>query len=257
MVTVKPKKSLGQHFLTDKNIARKITGYLSCTGYDQVVEIGPGMGILTSFLLENDNFNTSLIEIDQESVEYLRSRFPGISDSIFEQDILKYSFSKNFTSPVAIIGNLPYNISSQIFFKILANRHLIAEVVCMLQKEVADRITSPPGSKVYGILSVLVQAFYETESLFNVGPQVFTPPPRVNSAVIRLTRKTDYSLDCNETLFFNIVKTGFNQRRKMLRNSLSSFLKDRASGCEFLSSRPEQLGVDDFIKLTNFINSNS
>jgi 16S rRNA (adenine1518-N6/adenine1519-N6)-dimethyltransferase len=257
MIPVKPKKRLGQHFLTDRNIAGKITGALSCKGYDRVVEIGPGMGILTGFLLENDNFETFLVEIDPESVNYLKSRFPGISDNVFEEDILKYSFSKNFTSPVAIIGNLPYNISSQIFFRILANRHLITEVVCMLQKEVADRIISPPGSKVYGILSVLVQAFYETEFLFAVNPGVFNPPPRVRSGVIRLNRKEDYTLDCNESLFFNIVKTGFNQRRKMLRNSLASFLKGRDREYELLSSRPEQLNVNDFIKLTNFIESDS
>ncbi len=255
MFPVKPKKNLGQHFLSDRNIARKITDSLSCRGYDQVVEIGPGMGILTEFLLENNNFTSALIEIDRESAEYLRERFPDISDKISEQDILQYSFSLNYNRPVAVIGNFPYNISSQIFFRILENRNLVIEIVCMLQKEVAERITSPPGSKVYGILSVLLQAYYDTELLFKVGPGVFTPPPKVQSAVIRLTRKTNYKLDCNEELFFKFVKAGFNQRRKMLRNSLAGFLKDKNAGFELLSKRPEQLGVQEFVTLTNYIES--
>jgi 16S rRNA (adenine1518-N6/adenine1519-N6)-dimethyltransferase len=256
MFPVKPKKSLGQHFLADRNIAQKITGALSCRGYDQVVEIGPGMGVLTEFLLENNNFSTALIEIDRESAEYLRERFPGISDQLSEQDILQFSFSLNYDKPVAVIGNFPYNISSQIFFKILENKNLVTEIVCMLQKEVAERITSPPGSKVYGILSVLLQAFYDTELLFSVGPRVFIPPPKVQSAVIRLTRKTNYNLDCNEDLFIKFVKAGFNQRRKMLRNSLAGFLKDKNADFELLSKRPEQLGVQEFIRLTNYIESN-
>lgn len=257
MFPVKPKKSLGQHFLADKNIARKITGALSCSGYDQVIEIGPGMGVLTEFLLENDKFNTSMIEIDRESAEYLKNRFPDISEKIAELDILQYSFNDNYSSPLAIIGNFPYNISSQIFFKILENRDLVVEVVCMLQKEVAERISSPPGSKVYGILSVLIQAYYKVEFLFNVGPQVFIPPPRVQSAVIRLTRKTGFTLDCNEQLFFKIVKAGFNQRRKMLRNSLATFLRDKNAANGMLSKRPEQLGVNEFVILTNYIESNA
>jgi 16S rRNA (adenine1518-N6/adenine1519-N6)-dimethyltransferase len=257
MFPVTPKKSLGQHFLADRNIARKITGYLTCQGYDQVIEIGPGMGVLTEFLLENDKINISLIEIDSEAAEYLKERFPGISDRISEQDILKYSFNENYSAPVAVIGNFPYNISSQIFFKILESRHLVTEVVCMLQKEVAERISSPPGSKVYGILSVLIQAFYKTELLFNVGPQVFIPPPRVNSAVIRLTRKHNFNLGCNENLFFKLVKAGFNQRRKMLRNSLSAFIRDKSAINELLSKRPEQLGVADFVNLANYIESNT
>ncbi len=252
---VKPKKSLGQHFLTDKNIARKITSSLSIQNYDHVIEVGPGTGMLTEFLLEKDNIDITLVEIDRESADYLRKRFPGISEKIAEQDFIKYPLGDVHDSPLAIIGNFPYNISSQIFFKILENRHLVKEVVCMLHKEVAMRIISPPGSKVYGILSVLLQAFYNTEFLFNVGPMVFSPPPKVNSAVIRLTRKTGFRLECNEQLFFRIVKTGFNQRRKMLRNSLSAFLGEKKAGHPLLSKRPEQLTVDDFANITNYIES--
>ena len=261
MFSVKPKKSLGQHFLADKNIAAKITGALTCSGYDQVIEIGPGTGVLTEFLLENKNFITRLVEIDRESAEYLRRRFPGIADNIAEADFLQYPVDREYSSPLAVIGNFPYNISSQIFFKILEFRHLVTEVVCMVQKEVAERITSPPGSKVYGILSVLLQAFYKTEFLFSVGPQVFIPPPRVRSAVIRLTRHPAFELDCNERLFFRVVKTAFNQRRKMLRNSLSSFLGAKKGAKDpddvILSRRPEQLSVDDFVSLTRFIEAYS
>ena len=228
MYPVKPKKGLGQHFLADKNIARKITGALSGRGYDHVLEIGPGTGVLTGFLLENKSFETHLVEIDRESAAYLKKRFPGISGKIHEGDFLKFPLAGNFSSPLAIIGNFPYNISSQIFFRILENRQVVAEVVCMVQREVAERITSPPGSKTYGILSVLLQAFYRAEFLFSVPPQVFVPPPRVNSAVIRLTRRPEAGLNCNEELFFKVVKRAFNQRRKMLRNSLASFLAGRA-----------------------------
>lgn len=256
MVDVNPKKSLGQHFLTDKNIARKITGALSCEGYDHVIEIGPGTGILTSFLIENDNFDISLVEIDSESADYLKKRFPDISEKIIEQDFLKYPLNMFYSSPVAIIGNFPYNISSQIFFKILESNHLVTEIVCMLQKEVADRIASPPGSKVYGILSVLLQAHYNIEFLFNVGPKVFIPPPRVNSAVIRLRRKENAVLDCNEKLFASVVKTAFNQRRKMLRNSLAAFLP-KDTGHDLLSRRPEQLNVKDFVDITLLIETTS
>lgn len=234
MIPVSPKKSLGQHFLADKNIAEKITGSLSGSGYNEVIEIGPGMGMLTQFLLENNNFTTSVVEIDRESAEYLRNRFPEISDKIHEVDFLNYPVNKNHSPPVAIIGNFPYNISSRILFSILENRAFVSEVVCMLQKEVAERIASPPGTKIYGILSVLIQAFYKTEYLFSVGPQVFVPPPRVKSAVLRLSRKPVFCLDCNEQLFFRIVKTAFNQRRKMLRNSLSVFLNGKKRSKDYL-----------------------
>lgn len=252
MTSVQPKKSLGQHFLTDKNIARKIINSLSGRDYDHVIEVGPGTGILSEFLLEKENTDVTFVEIDRESVEYLISRFPAISGKIVEQDFLKYPLGEIHSSPVAIIGNFPYNISSQIFFRILENRHIVAEVVCMLQKEVASRIISPPGSKTYGILSVLLQAFYKTEFLFNVGPQVFFPPPNVNSAVIRLTRSGS-GPGCDEKLFFRVVKAGFNQRRKMLRNSLSALLQDKQKDHPLLSKRPEQLTVSDFAALTRFI----
>jgi 16S rRNA (adenine1518-N6/adenine1519-N6)-dimethyltransferase len=255
MIHVKPKKGLGQHFLTDKNIARKITGYLSRKGYDHLIEVGPGTGVLTEFLLETENRNISLIEIDPESAGYLKKRFPEHSDRIIEQDFLKYPLGEIHSSQVAIIGNFPYNISSQIFFKILDNRHLVAEVVCMLQKEVADRIAAPPGSKTYGILSVLLQAFYRTEFLFNVGRQVFLPPPNVNSAVIRLSRREEKTLGCNEKLFFRVVKTGFNQRRKMLRNSLAALIMEKDTADPLLSRRPEQLAVEDFVRITNFLDT--
>lgn len=255
MAHVKPKKSLGQHFLTDKNIARKIIGALSGKGYDHLIEIGPGTGVLTEFLIGMNNTELSLIEIDRESADYLRIRFPEVADKIIEQDFLKYPFGESHSSPVAIIGNFPYNISSQIFFKILDNRQLVTEVVCMLQKEVAGRIAAPPGSKIYGILSVLLQAFYRIELLFNVGRQVFYPPPRVDSAVIRLSRLPEFSLACNEQLFFKVVKTGFNQRRKMLRNSLSALLQGRNDDNPMLSKRPEQLSVNDFVGITNFLES--
>ncbi len=240
MVPVTPKKCFDQHFLIDKNIAEKITRSLTCKGYDQVIEIGPGTGILTKLLLENKNINTRHIEIDRESVQYLKKRFPGSSDKIIEQDFLKYSLGENHSSALAIIGNLPYSISSQIFFKLLDNWPLVAEVVCMMQKEVAERIVSPPGSKAYGILSVLVQAFYNTQYLFSVGPRVFIPPPNVESAVIRLRRRSDFKLECNEELFFKVVKTAFGQRRKMLRNSLSPFIKGREEINYILPGNPEK-----------------
>jgi 16S rRNA (adenine1518-N6/adenine1519-N6)-dimethyltransferase len=252
MTAVKPKKSLGQHFLTDKNIAKKIVDSLSHQGYDHVIEVGPGTGILTGFLLEKENIDVTFVEIDREAIEYLEKRFPGISSRLIGQDFLKYPLGQIHTTPVAIIGNFPYNISSQIFFRILENRHIVTEVVCMLQKEVASRIVAPPGSKTYGILSVLLQAFYKTSLLFNVGPQVFSPPPNVNSAVIRLTR-TGHGPGCNEKLFFRVVKTAFNQRRKMLRNSLSELLKERGADHRLLSKRPEQLTVDEFADLTRYL----
>ncbi len=254
MAPVKPKKSLGQHFLTDKNIAAKIAGSLSGKGYDHLIEIGPGTGVLTEFLIGKEK-NVTFIEIDSESAAYLRSRFPQVIDRIIEDDFLKYPLGKIHNEPVAIIGNFPYNISSQIFFKILENRHLVREVVCMLQREVAKRIASPPGTKTYGILSVLLQSYYEIEYLFSVGQQVFIPPPKVTSAVIRMRRRENFRLNCNEVLFFKVVKTAFNQRRKMLRNSLGSLLNSNEADNPMFSKRPEQLSVDDFIKLTVHIDS--
>jgi len=247
---VKPKKSLGQHFLADRNIAAKIVSSLTFKDYDAVLEIGPGMGILTSFLLELKNAEVRFVEIDTESVEYLNQKFPGIEKSVINDDILSTDLRGIFDRPFAIIGNFPYNISSQIFFRILESRDVTREVVCMVQKEVAARITSPPGSKEYGILSVFLQAFYHAENLFNVSPGVFRPPPKVTSSVMRLTRNSRRSLECDEQLFFRVVKTAFNQRRKVMRNSLRAFIGDHEHEISFLRSRPEELGVDEFIKLT-------
>ena len=252
---VRPKKNLGQHFLTDKNIARNIVGFLKASNLNLVLEVGPGMGVLTNFLLENKNYETHVIEIDHESVDYLHRNFPRLSDRIIEGDFLKLDLSAKVSDqPFALIGNFPYNISSQIFFKVLENRPLIPEIVCMLQKEVARRICSGPGSKVYGILSVFLQAWYNVEYLIDVPEYVFDPPPNVQSAVIRLTANGRTELGCNETLFFKVVKQAFNQRRKMLRNSIRSFSpRIEELDAQLLTLRPEQLSVTEFIELTNSI----
>jgi len=202
---VRPKKSLGQHFLGDKNIARKIVSSLTYRDYDQVLEIGPGTGILTGYLLSDDKTDFKCIEIDRASVAYLAGRFPGLEGRLIPGDVLSLDLAGLFNRPFAIIGNFPYNISSQIFFRVLQYRDLVREVVCMVQKEVADRIVTPPGSKTYGILSVLLQTFYNVEHLFRVGPTVFVPPPKVDSAVIRLRRNERLSLGCDETLYFKVV----------------------------------------------------
>jgi len=252
MPPVRPKKHLGQHFLKDENIARKIVGSLTETG--NVLEIGPGTGVLTKYLTSRTS-NLHLIEIDTESVEFLQKTFPGLASQIISADFLKYNLSSLFTGQFAVIGNFPYNISSQIFFKIIENRALIPEVVGMIQKEVAERLASPPGNKTYGILSVLLGAFYEIKYLFTVSENVFIPPPNVKSAVIRLTRKENFSLDCDEKLFFEVVKTGFNQRRKTLRNSLRSFWQDKINPDQFpiFLKRPEQLGVSEFVELVKIL----
>ena len=255
MSYVKPKKSLGQHFLKDQNIARKIVMSLQASGINQVLEIGPGMGVLTKILSEQTTYVTYAIDIDHESIAYLESNLPAMSGRIIYGDFLKMSFADLFSSPFAVIGNFPYNISSQIFFKVLENRDLIPEVVGMIQKEVAERIAAPPGSKTYGILSVLLQAFYKIEYLFTVHEHVFAPPPKVKSAVIRFTRNQTLALDCDERLFFNVVKTGFNQRRKTLHNSLKGLTQGAISDPLF-QKRPEQLGVAEFIRLTNLISAN-
>ncbi len=254
-MTVRAKKNLGQHFLTDKNIANDIVESLKGNGYDHVLEIGPGMGVLTGFLLEHEQYETSVIEIDRESVAYLIKHYPVLKDRIIEGDFLKLDLAKLFSNkPVAVIGNFPYNISSQIFFRVLQIKDLVPEVVCMLQEEVAQRICSGPGSKVYGILSVFLQAWYDIEYLFKVNPEVFNPPPKVYSAVIRLNRNKRTDLGCNEKLFYSIVKQTFNQRRKMLRNSLKSLVPSLEEiDAIFLTKRPEQLSVTDFINLTNQI----
>lgn len=251
---VKAKKYLGQHFLTDETIAQDIADSLSFEGYKHVLEIGPGMGVLTKYLLKKET-TTHVIEIDAESVEYLKANYLNLADRIIEKDFLKYDLSLTFKDePFAIIGNFPYNISSQILFKTLELRHQIPEFSGMFQKEVAMRICSKEGSKIYGILSVLTQAFYNAEYLFTVLPTVFNPPPKVDSGVLFLTRKENYSLPCDEKLFFKVVKTGFQQRRKTLRNSLKTFnLSDNLKANAIFGQRPEQLSVAQFIELTSLI----
>ena len=251
MSIVRAKKSLGQHFLVDQNIARKITeSLLPIT--KNVVEIGPGMGVLTKYLFESNDFNIMAIDIDHESIEYLHKTYPDHINQIVYGDFLKNSKDFFPESDFSIIGNLPYNISSQIFFKILERKNEIKQVVCMIQKEVAERLNSPCGNKVYGILSVFLQTYYDIEYLFTVSEKVFNPPPKVKSAVIRLTRNKRDKLSCDEKLFFNIVKYGFNQRRKTLRNSIKAYLPPNFSS-EYLSKRPEQLRPEDFILLCNEI----
>jgi len=249
MHPVQPKKSLGQHFLRDKNIAVKIVEALTFKDYSSVLEIGPGTGILSSNLKDLENRDIRYVEIDRNSIEYLKTNYPEIKGNIIESDILKLDFKSIFNCPYAIIGNLPYNISSQIFFKILDSRDMIPEVVCMIQKEVAERIVSPPGSKKYGILSVFLQAYYKTEYLFTVNPAVFIPPPKVFSSVIRLTRNNRAAAGADEEMFFRIVKTSFNQRRKTIKNSLKGLLLNKIINDPIMLKRPEQLGVDDFIRL--------
>ena len=254
MEKVKAKKHLGQHFLKDESIAQKIADALNLDGYDEVLEIGPGMGVLTKYLL-NKPVNTYVIEIDSESVVYLDENFPKLKGRIIAQDFLKYNINEVFDGKqFAIIGNFPYNISTQIVFKALEYRHQIPEFAGMFQKEVAERICEKKGSKTYGILSVLAQAFYEAEYLFTVDENVFIPPPKVKSGVLRLRRKENYSLPCNEKLFFNIVKTAFQQRRKTLRNSLKTLnLSDNLREDAIFDLRPEQLSVEQFVSITQKI----
>ncbi|SHG89966.1 16S rRNA (adenine(1518)-N(6)/adenine(1519)-N(6))-dimethyltransferase RsmA [Winogradskyella jejuensis] len=253
-MSVKAKKHLGQHFLKDENIAKDIADTLSLNGYDNVLEIGPGMGVLTKYLLEKPT-TTHVVEIDTESVDYLKNNYLHLADRIYEKDFLRYDLNEVFKGkPFAIIGNFPYNISSQIVFKTLEMRDQIPEFSGMFQKEVAQRICSKEGSKVYGILSVLTQAFYDADYLFTVPPSVFNPPPKVDSGVLLLTRKENYSLPCDEKLFFRVVKMGFQQRRKTLRNSLKTFnLSDNLKANAIFGQRPEQLSVAQFIELTTLI----
>ena len=254
MKNLTPKKSLGQHFLNDQGIAAKIVSSLRADGICHVIEVGPGMGALTPFLLQEERFETRFVEIDVAAAEYLQTQFPAIKDKLVVADFLRHPLETYFGNvPLAVIGNFPYNISSQIFFKILEHRSQVKEVVGMLQKEVAERIAAPSGSKTYGITSVLLQAFYDIEYLFTVHEHVFTPPPKVKSGVIRLIRNRVETLPCDEVLFFRIVKTAFNQRRKMLSNSLKALLPADHTVYPILSKRPEQLGVQEFIELTNFV----
>ncbi len=303
MLEVRAKKALGQHFLTDQKVARKIVDALvtpfpalgwsgakassdarpvpclsqkdgkglkaaggSGESNSPVLEVGPGMGVLTQYLLERKDIDLKLVEIDTESVNYLLTHFPGMEGRLMEADFLKLRLEKFFPSDFAVIGNFPYNISSQIFFKVLDYRERIPEVVGMVQKEVAERLAEGPGSKTYGILSVLLQAWYDIEYLFTVGSGCFAPPPKVESAVIRLTRSSRTSLGCDESLFKTVVKTAFGQRRKMMRNPLKPLVRAKADRLgwnkdeitDFLaqpvfSHRPEQLSVEDFVALTNLL----
>jgi 16S rRNA (adenine1518-N6/adenine1519-N6)-dimethyltransferase len=246
---VKPKKSLGQHFLTDQNIARKIVDSLDPEIRD-VLEIGPGTGVLTQYLLLRPGINLHVIEIDRESVAYLHQNFPQLKN-IWSEDFLKSPIEQKFAANFSVIGNFPYNISSQIFFKILGIRNRVPQVVGMIQKEVAERIASKHGSKNYGILSVILQAFYDIEYLFTVNENVFFPPPKVKSAVIRLKRNQVEKLPCSDDFFVTVVKTAFNQRRKMMRNSLKSICEEIPE--IYADKRPEQLSVADFIELTRLI----
>jgi len=287
---VRAKKALGQHFLTDLSIAQRIAESLlvPCPGTGQdthgaadslpqaclktlagqpnplpTLEVGPGMGVLTQYLLDRPDVDLRMVEIDTESVNYLLVHFPQVQGRLMEADFLKLRLEKFFSGQFAVIGNFPYNISSQIFFKILEYKEQVPQVVCMIQKEVAERIAEKPGTKTYGILSVLLQAWYDIEYLFTVGEGAFNPPPKVKSAVIRLVRNTRTELGCDETLFKTVVKTGFNQRRKTLRNSLKPLIRAKADRegwseeqlAEFISApvfelRPERLSVEEFIELT-------
>ncbi|WP_319591223.1 16S rRNA (adenine(1518)-N(6)/adenine(1519)-N(6))-dimethyltransferase RsmA [uncultured Draconibacterium sp.] len=246
MSFVRPKKNLGQHFLTDQNIARKIVDSLGADVPD-VLEIGPGMGVLTQYLLQRPELNVHVVEIDRESVEYLQQNFPTLKH-IWGEDFLKTDVASRFSGNFSLIGNFPYNISSQIFFRVLEFRNRIPETVGMIQKEVAERIAAPHGSKTYGILSVLLQAFFDIEYLFTVSEGVFNPPPKVKSAVVRLKRNQVKELPCSEELFVKVVKAAFNLRRKMLRNSLKEICS--ALPEEYAMKRPEQLSVGAFIDLT-------
>jgi len=258
MEKVKAKKHLGQHFLKDESIAKAIADTLNLEGYDNVLEIGPGMGVLTKYLLEKPT-TTYVVEIDTESVDYLNAHYPKLHGKIISKDFLKYNINEIFEGKqFAIIGNFPYNISTQIVFRALEYRNQIPEFSGMFQKEVAERICSKKGSKVYGILSVLAQAFYETEYLFTVDETVFNPPPKVKSGVLRLRRKENYTLPCSEKLLFTVVKTAFQQRRKTMRNSLKSLnLSDNLREETIFDLRPEQLSVEQFIELTQKIEANA
>ena len=259
---VRAKKALGQHFLTDQSIARRIVDTLSSADRD-VLEIGPGMGVLTQYLLQRDDIDLKAVELDGESVDYLLTHFPGLQGRLLQADFLRLPLERIFPGPFRVIGNFPYNISSQIFFKILDHKDRIPEVVGMVQKEVAERIAEKPGSKTYGILSVLLQAWYDIEYCFTVGSGAFSPPPKVQSAVIRLTRNSRTSLGCDEKLFKQVVKTAFNQRRKTLRNALKQLLNgiqqtdpvenNQVSINDLLDLRAERIRDEDIIALTCYI----
>lgn len=257
MRLVKPKKSLGQHFLKDLQIAQRIADTLSEYKHLPVLEIGPGMGVLTQFLLSAEH-DLWVVELDLESVDYLEQNFPVLEGRILAEDFLRLDLSKLFTGPFCVIGNYPYNISSQIFFKVLDYKDQIPCCSGMIQKEVAERLAAGPGSKTYGILSVLLQAWYEVEYLFTVSEKVFDPPPKVKSAVLRIKRNNRTELGCDEKLFKTVVKTSFNQRRKTLRNSMKPLLgKDCPDYIlPIFDKRPEQLSVEQFVELTRITERN-
>ena len=251
-MTVRAKKHLGQHFLVDKNISKKIAGQFgNHMGCRKVLEIGPGTGALTQFLLEKEENELWVIEVDRDSIAYLKEHYPQLKERIIEADFLRIKPEQYFgNEPFAVVGNFPYNISSQILFKCLEHRNQIPEIMGMFQKEVAERIAEKPGSKAYGIISVLLQTFYDITYCFTVDENVFNPPPKVKSGVIRLTRNDRQTLPCDEKLFIRVVKACFNQRRKMIRNTVKQFTAGKEFGHRFLTERPEQLSVDDFIDLT-------
>ena len=254
MFQVRAKKSLGQHFLKETEIARRIAATLDEFPSLPVLEVGPGTGMLTQFLLQRER-DLTVVEIDRESIAYLNEHFPALKGRIIEEDFLRMDLSKLYSGNFCIIGNYPYNISSQIFFKVLDNRESVPCCAGMIQKEVAERIVASPGSKTYSILSVLLQAWYDVEYLFTVDEQAFIPPPKVKSAVVRLTRNKRKQLNCNEKLFKTVVKTSFNQRRKMLRNSVKSLLSEESPMPDdpMLTKRPEQLSIEQFEQLTNLL----
>ena len=252
MMDVKPKKYLGQHFLIDEKISKQISNAISKSKKINLLEIGPGTGALTKFLL-HENIDLISYELDVESITYLKNTFPTLI--VYNEDILKTDWTKIFKGNYSVTGNFPYNISSQILFKIYENRTIIDEMVGMFQKEVAERVCSGPGTKKYGILSVLIQAYYDVEYLFTVKEEVFNPPPKVKSGVIKITRNNIIKLDCDEKLFFRVVKAIFNQRRKMARNSLKSLLGDIKIDHVLLTKRPEELSIENFIEITKMIES--
>ena len=249
---VRAKKALGQHFLTDQSIARTIVDSLTRDNpVRDTLEVGPGMGVLTRYLLEREDIDLKLVELDSESVEYLLTHFAGMQGRLYEADFLKLDLHSLFPGQYRVIGNFPYNISSQIFFKILDDKDRVPECVCIIQKEVADRIAEKPGSKTYGILSVLLQAWYDIDYIISVGSGAFAPPPKVQSAVIRLRRNGRSELGCDEKLFKQVVKTAFNQRRKTLRNALKPLLREGIDTLDpVFDLRAEKLGVEDFVRLT-------
>ncbi len=250
MKKVRAKKHLGQHFLKDLSIAQAIADGLSGQGYEHVIEVGPGMGVLTQYLLDK-SFLTHVVELDRESVLYLQAEYPELSTRIHSRDFLQLNLNQITEENFALIGNFPYNISSQILFKVLDYKDQIPEVVGMFQKEVAERVASPPGNKKYGIISVLLQAYYNIEYLFTVDESVFDPPPKVKSGVIRLKRNEKFKLDCNEKFFKQVVKQSFSQRRKTLRNSLKPLIGKSDFDDQILTLRAEKLSVEDFVYLTN------